>query len=127
MDIFWQTIVLLIELVNDQWGHIIASLISYLVPVEMVDTRKLINQIFNRSVQHDGLCHLSHDRHIAQADNPIPLPIAEDSFRHHAAWIGKVDQPGIWTEAFHVLHHFQNDWNGPKGLEHATSSIGFLA
>ena len=127
MDIFWQAIVLLIKLVDDQWGHIIASLISYLVPVEMVDARKLINQVLSRPIQHDGLGHLGHDRYITQTDNPVPLAIAEDSFCYHPTWIGKVDQPGIWTEAFHVLHHIQYDRNGPKGLEHAPSPIGFLA
>ena len=97
------------------------------VPVEVVQTREPVDQLAGVPADGPRLVQHGPHRHVAQAHDFIPVAVPHHRLGDHSAGIGKVDQPGVGAELFHVLHNAQDHRDGAEGFEHAAGAVGLLA
>ena len=93
----------------------------------MVQACKFIYQLVQGLANGGRLLHHGAYGHVAQTDDLLPVAVAHHSLGHHAAGIGKVDQPGVGTQLFHIFHDVQNYRDGAERLEDSSGSVGLLS
>lgn len=65
-------------------------------------------------------------RNIAYPDDLLMRSVLQQSFRHDAGRIGKVDQPCFGTNLLDIASDIQHDRNCAESFKHTAGSVCFL-
>ena len=107
-------------------GYIFAFMVGDFVPVEMIQSGKLIGKLFRFVTDVFRFFHFCYSRHVAKSDGLFPPKLFDGGFRDHSTGIGEIDKPCIWAKLFHIFNNLTNYRNGTEGFHHSTGTICFL-
>ena len=117
----------IIHVADDLVCQIISFGICNFMPVEVIQTGKLMNAFTLCQSELRRFLHQCSDRNVAETDSLLPAAPFDRCFRNHSGRVCEVDQPGIRAELFHVFNDAQDHRDRSECFEHTACSVCFLA